>query len=214
MIVKFAVETPWIGGRLRELLEAVFGRTPVYFQAEVPLYGVVAGRFFIAGSQPRIDRALADPALAAYVARNRDVSFEAAALTTDDWPYFYQRAPGLPASVGIVSVVLILLCWRFMRDTGTEVRSIRRHFFFLSAGFLLLEAQIVSKMALLFGTTWMVNSIVIAGLMVLIVRANLFLNGNRASRSPPRTRASSCLCWQTMRIRWRHFSSILYRGRL
>jgi hypothetical protein len=38
---------------------------------------------------------------------------------------------------------------------------------------MLLEAQIVSKMALLFGTTWMVNSIVISGLLVLIVIANL-----------------------------------------
>jgi hypothetical protein len=37
----------------------------------------------------------------------------------------------------------------------------------------LLEAQIVSKMALLFGTTWVVNSIVVSGLLCLIVAANL-----------------------------------------
>ena len=38
---------------------------------------------------------------------------------------------------------------------------------------MLLEAQIVSRMALLFGTTWMVNSVVVAGLLLLIVAANL-----------------------------------------
>ena len=38
---------------------------------------------------------------------------------------------------------------------------------------MLLEAQIISKMALLFGTTWLVNSIVVSGLLVLIVLANL-----------------------------------------
>ena len=38
---------------------------------------------------------------------------------------------------------------------------------------MLLEAQIISKMALLFGTTWVVNSIVISGLLVLIMGANL-----------------------------------------
>ncbi len=43
------------------------------------------------------------------------------------------------------------------------------HFFFLGAGFFLLEAQIISKMALLFGTTWLVNSIVISGLLLLII---------------------------------------------
>ncbi len=38
---------------------------------------------------------------------------------------------------------------------------------------MLLEAQIVSKMALLFGTTWVVNAIVVSGLLCLIVAANL-----------------------------------------
>jgi hypothetical protein len=56
-------------------------------------------------------------------------------------------------------------------------RSINWHFFFLGAGFLLLEAQIVSRMAMLFGTTWLVNSIVIAGVLVLIVLANAFVAG-------------------------------------
>ncbi len=63
-----------------------------------------------------------------------------------------------------------------MRRTGTAVASIRWHFFFLGGGFLLLEAQIISKMALLFGTTWVVNSIVIAGLLVLIVAANAVID--------------------------------------
>jgi len=98
-----------------------------------------------------------------------------ASLTTDDWPYFYQHEPGLPASVIIISVALVILCWMLLRDTGAGLRSTRWHFFFLGAGFLLLEAQIVSKMALLFGTTWIVNSIVISGLLLLIVAANFLV---------------------------------------
>jgi len=47
------------------------------------------------------------------------------------------------------------------------------HFLFLGAGFMLLETQIVSKMALLFGTTWVVNAVVVSGLLCLIVAANL-----------------------------------------
>ena len=47
------------------------------------------------------------------------------------------------------------------------------HFLLLGAGFMLLEAQIVSRMALLVGTTWVVNSIVVSGLLLLIVAANL-----------------------------------------
>ena len=103
------------------------------------------------------------------------VKLSPATLTTDDWPYFYQHEPGLPMSVIVISVALMLLCWTLLRDTGVAMRSLRWHFFFLGAGFLLLEAQIISKMALLFGTTWVVNSIVIAGLLTLIVAANFLV---------------------------------------
>jgi SAM-dependent methyltransferase len=167
MIIKFAVLTPWIGGRLKELAQAVFDRPPLQTQG---------GRFLILGSQDRIAQALKDPGLAAYVAAKSDAQFQSAALTTDDWPYFYQHEPGIPASVIIISSVLIVLCWIFLRETGTPLGSLQWHFFFLGAAFMLLEAHIVSRMALLFGTTWVVNSIVIAGLMVLIVAANLVVS--------------------------------------
>ena len=174
MIVKFYVMTPWIAGRLNSLVQTVFGRAPLELQASAPMY-TTSGRFFIAGSQARIDRALTEPSLAAYVKTHQDFPVEKASLTTDDWPYFYQHEPGLPGSVIILSAVLILLCWLFMRQTGAVVSSLRWHFFFLGAGFLLLEAQIISKMALLFGTTWLVNSIVIAGLLLLIVVSNFLV---------------------------------------
>ncbi|MBZ5662417.1 MAG: methyltransferase domain-containing protein [Acidobacteriia bacterium] len=171
MVVKFQVPTPWIAGRLNSLLQTVFGHAPLEVQTEDSMF-TSSGRFFITGSQARIDRAMAEPTLSSFVQTHQGFPMAKASLTTDDWPYFYQHEPGLPGSVIILSVVLILLCWFFMRQTGAVVSSIRWHFFFLGAGFLLLEAQIISKMALLFGTTWLVNSIVIAGLLVLIVASN------------------------------------------
>lgn len=178
LIIKFQVDTSWIAGRLYGLLENVFGRPPLQIQADRSPH-TTAGRFFIAGFESRIAQALSHPQLAAYVAGHKEFKMEPATLTTDDWPYFYQQRPGLPTSVIVVSVVLVVLCWLLMRRTGTAVRSLRWHFFFLGAGFLLLEAQIISKMALLFGTTWVVNSIVIAGLLLLILAANLLVQTYR-----------------------------------
>lgn len=176
MILKSGLnEDPRLIGRLSELEQAVFGRSPLRFATVRPIYSAVA-LFFIDGSQSRIAHALAsNPRLAEYVAESRNLPIARVPLTTDDWPYFYQAAPGLPASVIIISAVLILLCGLFLRETGTALRSLRWHFFFLGAGFLLLEAQIISKMALLFGTTWVVNSIVIAGVLVLIVGSNFLV---------------------------------------
>jgi hypothetical protein len=118
----------------------------------------------------------ADPALLAYAKANALAPYGAtAALTTDDWPYFYQHEPGLPSAVILMSIVLVGLGWFLLRDTGVPVGSLDWHFFFLGAGFFLLEAQIISKMALLFGTTWLVNSIAISGLLLLIVASNVLV---------------------------------------
>ena len=170
-IVKFQVDTPWIAGRLHSLLTQVFGHTPLQLQSDASGY-TTGGRFFISGSERKIEEALSDPALANYVSQRGAIQMEPARLTTDDWPYFYQKSPGLPLPIILISIVLVLLCVLLLRDMGTPIRTLNWHFFFLGAGFLLLEAQIISKMALLFGTTWLVNSIVIAGLLILILAAN------------------------------------------
>ena len=174
-IVKFQVNAPWIAGRLRNLLQQVFQQPPIRIQADSGY--TTSGQFFIVGSPAQLSQALADPQLADYVSHH-DLGakrIEDAPVTTDDWPYFYQRRPGLPLSVLVISAIIALLCWLFLRSSGVTGKNLRWHFFFLGAGFMLLEAQIISKMALLFGTTWLVNSIVVAGLMLIIVAANYLI---------------------------------------
>lgn len=170
-IVKFQVNTPWIAGRLQALMEAGLGQKPLEILA--PYSQVTSGgRFFVAGSATRLAQAAAEPDFAQFLKTHANFDTEPASLTTDNWPYFYQHEPGLPASVIVVALVLVALSWSFLRQTNTGGKSIRWVFFFLGAGFMLLEAQIVSKAALLFGTTWVVNSIVVSGLLILIVAAN------------------------------------------
>jgi spermidine synthase len=171
-IVKFQVETPWIAGRLYELTSQVFGHPPVQFQSDLSKFDT-PGRFFVAGSQDRLALALQNPALSRYVASHSEIPMQAAVMTTDNWPYLYQHAPGLPLSVILVSIAILVTFGWLLRQVGEKETRIYPHFFFLGAGFMLLEAQIVSRMALLFGTTWVVNSIVVAGLLLLIVLANL-----------------------------------------
>ena len=175
MVVKFWVAAPWIAGRLNGLMGDTFGSPPLQVTVEQPIYAT-AGTFYIAGSPQRLQQALNDPSLAKYVHDHPAGRTERATLTTDDWPYLYQREPGLPLTVVLISAVLIVLCWLFLRQAGVTSGTLRWHFFFLGAGFLLLEAQIVSKMALLFGTTWVVNSIVIAGLLLFIVVSNIVVD--------------------------------------
>jgi spermidine synthase len=172
LIVKFQVETPWIAGRLFKLLQETVGHDPIQFQTDVGGYDS-AGRFFVSGSADRLAKAVAEPDLAAYLATHGNMPMEPATLTTDDWPYFYQHAPGLPIIVILVSIAVLVVFGWFLRQTSGEGMGLDVHFLLLGAGFMLLEAQIVSKMALLFGTTWVVNAVVVSGLLCLIVGANL-----------------------------------------
>jgi spermidine synthase len=169
-VVKFQVNNPWIGGRLQGLLTNVFEQKPVQMQSAAQ-YGT-PGRFFLVGSQEKLARALSDNSIAEYVKDNKGFEVSASRLTTDDWPYFYQHEPGIPLSVILISVLIVLMAFWFLSRTGGGLVRIHWHFFFLGAGFLLLEVQIISKIALLFGTTWVVNSIVVAALLMLIVAAN------------------------------------------
>jgi SAM-dependent methyltransferase len=169
-VVKFQVDTPWIGGRLQGLLTMVFNQEPLQIQS-ASQYGT-PGRFFIVGSQQKLASALSDSTVSEYVRNNKGFAVSKATLTTDDWPYFYQHEPGIPLSVILISVLIVLMAFWFLARTGEGSLRIHWHFFFLGAGFLLLEVQIISKIALLFGTTWVVNSIVVAALLLLIVAAN------------------------------------------
>jgi hypothetical protein len=99
-----------------------------------------------------------------------------AALPTDDWPFLYLRQPMIPAldlrwiaMVAVLSVVIVMFY--------APVRTIRPNgqMFFLGAGFMLLETKGVVQMALLFGSTWMVNSIIFFAILVMILLSNLFV---------------------------------------
>jgi hypothetical protein len=47
--------------------------------------------------------------------------------------------------------------------------------FLLGGGFMLVETKAVVHLALLFGSTWIVNSIVFSGVLMMILLANLFV---------------------------------------
>jgi hypothetical protein len=175
LVLKFQSRKPWIAGRLFGLLQNVFGQEPVNFFADASKYSS-GGHFFIVGNGNRLKQAVASPELATFLQSHQGLELQSARLTTDDWPYFYQHEPGLPLVIIIMAVLLVGLTRLLIWETGTAGQAINWHFFFLGAGFLLLEAQIVSRMAMLFGTTWLVNSIVIGAILILIVAINMLVD--------------------------------------
>lgn len=104
---------------------------------------------------------------------------------TDDWPFLYTRRAMIPthniSGVGLMLGLSFALYWLTRRlagtaaptataavDTGLVIRS-----FFLGAGFMLIETKAVVHMALLFGSTWTVNTVVFAAVLLMSLAGNL-----------------------------------------
>src|SRR5947209_8875798 len=55
--------------------------------------------------------------------------------------------------------------------------------FFMGAGFMLLETKGVVHLALLFGSTWVVNSIVFSAVLAMVLLSNLYVLSTRPRRT-------------------------------
>lgn len=173
LFVKFNVSHPWIATRLREMLEQVFGKAPLIFFA--PSYYSVDATCFTISPSGRIEEALGqDARLAQFVADHHVVpGGPGVPVTTDDWPYLYQRDRAIPRTFLVVSILVILIAIAlYLQVAGVGKGTPSLFFFSMGAGFLLLETQAVSRLALYFGTTWEVNGIVISALLVALLAAN------------------------------------------
>jgi SAM-dependent methyltransferase len=93
---------------------------------------------------------------------------------TDDYPFPYAQGWGL-SNYYVVSLTLLLLgsALAIRRFGGIDMAGARRYadLFFMGAAFLLLETKSIVQFALLFGTTWLVNSLVFAGILVSVLLA-------------------------------------------
>jgi spermidine synthase len=97
-------------------------------------------------------------------------------LPADDWPFLYLRDARIPA-LNLRSMALIAVLSLALLYVCAPARQVRPNWqmFFLGAGFMLLETKGVVHMALLFGSTWLVNSVVFAAILVMILASNVFV---------------------------------------
>ncbi len=178
LFLKFQVDRDWLGRRLYMLLTRVFGKPPVVFLAESS-YGAEATCFVISASEEVENSMARDPRLKTFAERHKRTfdSTPPVPITTDDWPYLYQEKKSIPAVFLTLSTLVLLLAFYYRRSISTShVRQSSLFFFAMGAGFMLLETQIVSRLALFFGTTWQVNSVAIAAVLTALVVANIVID--------------------------------------
>ncbi|WP_214102920.1 spermidine synthase [Acrocarpospora catenulata] len=93
--------------------------------------------------------------------------------TSDDRPFLYLHDTSIPALYLIALGLILLVSVLAVRAVAGPYRTMRPYadLFLLGVGFMLLETKNVTGFALLFGTTWLVNAIVFAGVLVAVLAA-------------------------------------------
>jgi hypothetical protein len=154
----------WLADRLAGTLTEVFGTRPC-----LDIGGSAGGEVgrlsvFVASSDPTVlrceerwdpqDREIVEPAV-------------------DDRPFLYLRERSIPPMYLVALGLVLLASVVFVRVGSGSLRPMIRYLdlFLMGAAFLLLETKSVVQFALLFGTTWFVNSLVFVGVLLSVLLA-------------------------------------------
>jgi SAM-dependent methyltransferase len=152
--LSFASNERWIHERLLTLLDRAFSRPSAFF---VEQSGYANGVLYLnekAEPKPIAPR-------------------PAVVVPTDDWPFLYLRERAIPGHNVAFLVVAVLMSASALLLLPRGERRLRLPYFFLGAAFFLLETSNVVRMALLYGSTWWVNTVVFAGILSLVLLGNL-----------------------------------------
>ena len=105
---------------------------------------------------------------------DRDQGVEPA---TDDWPFLYLQTRHVPshylAALALILLVSVAAVFWVLRGQGGAWSW---EFFFLGAGFMLLETKAIIQFALLWGSTWVVASLAIAAVLSMALVANFIVS--------------------------------------
>ena len=174
---------PWLIEKLAGMVSRTFGR-----DSFVSTYGG-EGRGAVIINGPRLatsPAANAEPyretatkdATRLRVTGEGSMGTSAIPPATDDWPFVYLPRPSFPALYlrGLAVVAAVSLAGIWLIAPRAALRQFDWHMFFLGAAFALLEVKALITFALLFGSTWVVNSLVFFAILasvLIAVRVNV-----------------------------------------
>jgi len=194
--LSFAVISDALGRKIYLMLQQVFGRPALCVRA-----GYDGSVIFLESNDPNVRFPLQIVAESGF----QDMSsFYAnsslqADVSTDDWPFFYMPRRVYPISYLVmvlqILILSLLLGWNFF---GEAPQFSHLSFFFLGAGFMLIETKGITEMGLTFGNTWQVIGIVIAGILTMAFLGNCAV----ASLHIRRPIVPYLLLWAALAVGW------------
>jgi hypothetical protein len=149
--------TPWLRDRLANTLQVAFGHVPCVDDEGFSL--------------SMISDTVRPSALHCATTWHRPADVVPPA--TDDHPFVYLQGNSIPWLYRITLALILLTSILLVRLAAGPYRRMSGYLdlFFMGAAFMLLETKNIVQFALLFGTTWFVNALVTAGVLVAVLAA-------------------------------------------
>jgi hypothetical protein len=171
----------WIGDRLYWTIARATGHEPIV--VFLPMH---SGAVFIVGrddAELHLDRVEGQFSMDFF-----PLDEKAVRTTSDNWPFLYLQPRKFPwgylfVLLGVVVLAAVATPFAFgPKSLGSDFDPV---LFLMGAAFLLVETRGVTTLALLFGSTWMVNSAVFTGVIVMVLAANFLVQRLGLKRPEP-----------------------------
>ena len=178
LVLAFAAGSkPFLKDRLFATLARAFDAPPLAYFTGYDTTGVVfvegkAAESNLIGDYPEISKEL-------------QLHQSSTLLATDRWPFLYLDSRTIPFAIWSVLALFLYFATAILQREFPLRRLASReglHLFFLGAGFMLLETKGVTELSLLFGSTWIVNALVIAAFLFMGLLANTLVMLRPVSR--------------------------------
>ena len=171
--LSFYVGKPWIGKKIFDMTREAFGHEPVVFAFASGAYGR-DGQSFLIRPDPGAPLPQSLPGFVNLTEEYRRMA--PVPYPTDDWPYLYYQDRRLHTDyLAILAILLgisLLIVFAALPRGQLMPRNDAPLFFFLGAAFLLLEVRNITVLALVYGSTWVVTSVVIMMVLLMVLLAN------------------------------------------
>ena len=168
--ISFFVQTPELGYKLFKMLEKTFLDKPIVLKSKIN------DRYIFISKNNKNIKFNFDNLKYFKVNNNFDKKIYKIDLSTDDWPFLYMPSKVYPITYLSIVTLLILSSIVFLNKI---IKIKKENFsyicFFLGAGFMLVETKCITEIAKIYGSTWMVTSIVIAAILIMAFIANLLV---------------------------------------
>ena len=155
----------WLLQKITDMLITVFGEPVYYYYVETQGEPAVFATIFTGSKANELQEsplAVKRASLAGFVP------------ATDNWPFLYLKDPSLPSYYSWSLLIILALSGIYIAIISPKgaINRSRTPFFFMGAAFTLLETKSIVNFFLLFGSTWVVNSLVFFAILAVVLIAN------------------------------------------